>query len=414
MKHVRRHSVCGIDPAVLKELAAGYGVQFLSLLFLIMQNLVLPILIGTEEFGRLTFVLASSALLYSFYDNGYNLLVMRKRELGAAFMRCKTELFVLAGLSYLAIWTVTGGEDMLTPILVLPHAFMMTWFSYVMHMLLSNRRMRDAALFSLVFVALGFSLPLAFVNVGVPVVYAPICSVTVAFMAARFMFSDMRLAMHFKRSLQPLRRGLRYRWGLFQKQAQISISTIVDSLVVWGGVYVITQAYGYHEGAIYRVAMSILALMTQTIPVFKPTFLRLSRRTQGFARLTVLASLVVLAVGAAQWTFVWLAGEWILEMLFPSISAGVFGILVVLALLPAMKVILELQSVMLDVYNALSVLLWNIVVSILIALVAFMFHQGIEVLLAFYFSLCMLNLVVLFRANQTRHSSRKDEKIDHG
>ena len=134
-----------IDLAALKELTAGYGVQVLSLSLLIMQNLVLPILIGTEEFGRLTFVLASSALLYSFYDNGYNLLVMRKHELGAAFMRCKTELFVLAGMGYLAIWSVTGGEDMLTPILVLPHAFMMTWFSYVMHLLLSKRRMRSGS-----------------------------------------------------------------------------------------------------------------------------------------------------------------------------------------------------------------------------------------------------------------------------
>ena len=79
-----------------------------------------------------------------------------------------------------------------------------------------------------------------------------------------------------------------------------------------------------------------------------------------------------------------------------------------------MKVILELETVLLDVYNALSVLLWNIVGSILIAFVAFMFYQGIEVLLAFYSSLCLLNLVALFRANQTRRSLRRDEEIDLG
>ena len=414
MKHARRHSIRAIDPAVLKELAAGYGVQFLSLLFLIVQNLVLPILIGTEEFGRLSFVLASSALLYSFYDNGYNLLVMRKRELGAAFMRCKTELFALTALGYLAIWALTGGEDLVTPILVLPHAFVMTWYSYYMHVLLSERRMRAAAHFSLAFVALGFTLPLAFVSIGLPVMYAPVCSVTLAFAVARVLLSDMRLAKHFKRSLQPLRWGLRYRWALFLKQAQISIGTIVDSLVVWGGVYVITQAYGYNEGAIYRVAMSVLALMTQTIPIFKPTFLRLSRQTQGFARLTVVASLVGLGVGAAQWIFVWVAGEWILEFFFQGIAADIFTILIVLPLLPAMKVIIELQTVLLDFYNALSLLLLNILGSILIACAAILFHQGIEVLLVFYASFCLLNLVALFRVNQTRRSPRRDENIEHG
>lgn len=409
-----RQSRNAIDLAVLKELVAGYGVQVLSLLLLIIQNLVLPILIGTEEFGRLSFMLASSALLYSFYDNGYNLLVMRKRDLGAAFMRCKTELFALAALGYLLVWFLAGGEDMLTPILVLPHAFMMTWYSYYLHLLLSERRMREAVLFSLVFVAIGFTLSLVFVSIGVPVVYAPVCSVILTFVVAQVMLSDMRLAMHFKRSLQPLRRRLRYRLRLFLKQALISICTIVDSLVVWGGVYVITQAFGYHEGAIYRVAMSVLALMTQTIPVFKPTFLRLSRRTQGFAQLTVISILVVLAFGAAQWVFVWVAGEWILEFFFQSIAADIFAILIALALLPAMKVIMELQTVLLDVYNDLSVLLVNIMGSIVVACATFLYHQGIEVLLAFYASFCLLNMVALFQVNQTRRSPRRDEDIEFG
>lgn len=391
-----------VEREYLLEMLLGYAFQFLSIFVLILQNLVLPNIIGMEKFGVLAYVMASSYILFSFYDNGYNLLVIRKKDTGTQFIRAKMEIFFFASILYFFVYVVVrvkGGQgNILSPFLVLPHAFLLIWISYLVHVLLAAQRMRDAALLSVFFAGFNFLLPLMAVWLRLPLIYAPLVAALCAIVTAQLAFNDLSVLTYLRRSFGGLRGGIRYRRGLFLKQMQISIGTIVDSLIVWGGVYSITQLLGYHEAAVFRVAMSVIALMTITIPVFKPTFMRLSRHARGFNRVITAALFVVLFVGLVQWGIVWLAGEWLLGLLFPQSSTDLYEVLLVLAPVAALKVILELQTVLLDSHNSLPTMFATIPgAAAITSIVMVALGPSFLLIVLFYMVLGLFNQFALLR-----------------
>jgi len=371
----------------------------LSIGLLLGQNLVLPLLIGTEEFGKLAFVLASSALLYAIYDHGYNLLIIRKQNFHVQFMLCKLELFAAFSVCYILFWLFSGSEQMLHPALVIPHALSMTIFTYVIYFLMAGGRMRQAALFSIVLALIGLLTPLLFVFTQVPIIFAPLVSTMTSLLIGVVFFRDLPILLFVRNfpKYATKRLGFRYRWRLFSKQAQISAGTIIDGLIVWSGVYFIALFQGPHEAAVFRISMSIITLMSQAIPIFKPTYLRLSRSTQNFMKLALFSGSAVLCVGLLQWAFLLFFGMPILLAVFTESAPDIFDVIMPLALVPALKVILELQTVLFDRRNLLSYQFWSVAIALPVTLGYAWKYQSIVAIFIFYLVLCLSNGGFLFR-----------------
>ncbi len=368
-----------------------------------MQNFLLPLLIGTDEFGLLAYMLASSALLYSLYDNGYNLLVMRKNKFQHVFMRCKIELFFLASIGYVLLWALNKNSDMISPFLVLPHAFLMIWYSYFNYTLLASRRMKQVAKLALVISAFSFFLPLLISKAGLPVIYAPLIAVGASLGLALLIFPELCLTLLVRDVFTAWRldlHGVGYRWALFLKQAQISVGAILNSLIVWAGVYIVAMTQGFHEAAAFRLTMSLLALMTLTIPFFKPSFLRLAQKSGDFIKLALVSSQIILLSGFAQLVIVYLVAETVLNWVFPDLAATIFALLMPLSLLPALSVMLELETVLLDRFNKLKTLLATCALSIMLVAPWALFFRSIALITVFYSVFCAANLAILIQSRK--------------
>jgi hypothetical protein len=273
---------------------------------------------------------------------------------------------------------------------ILLQALLCVFYTSAVNAELGAGRARRVVLFSLCNGALLLGIPVAFHFAALNMAYAPVVATALSLV---FAVSFRGLGWSLLRgSVQSTAR--RFHWTHFRrsfvKQGQLSFGTIVDAVLVWAGVVIAASAYGFEAGAIYRLVMSAVALLTQVIPMPKQALLRVARSAASQAWAGKYAAVLVLC-GALQVAAVYVAGRAGIARAFPAYVEYIYHGVLVLSPVAALKCILEIQTILYDRRNMLSRLIWNSLTAAVPGLVAGLLLDVFWGILAFYLAVVVLS-----------------------
>jgi hypothetical protein len=382
-------------PSWKVEVAFGYLLQIVSILLLLAQHFLLPLFLGLGEYGRLTFTIGCASLLFSGFDHGFNLLAVRKPKLGPYYLRNKLIFLVFTAFGFL--FYVKLGNPIFNTKIVVPvllQALFFVFYTYSINYEIAIGQIKRVVLFSLVNGVLLVLTPITFAATGIDIIYGPFSATVLSLL---LLVIVQRRGVKFRAYssiiLRPLRMG--HLRKSFIKQCYISFGTIIDATIVWLGVIVVAIHYGYETAAVYRIVMSAISLLTQTLPLPKQVLIRKARTTPTYFWAYRYIGMLVLA-GLAQVLVVYLLGKPVLSMMFPEkVDAIYYGVLL-LSPITILKTIFELQTILFDRANSLSWQFWNILIAIVPAIIVFTRQDVYWAILSFYLTLCLASVISFF------------------
>lgn len=377
-----------------EEVLMGYLVQIVSVLLMLAQHFMLPIFLGLEEYGRLAFTIGISSLLFSGFDYGYNLMMVRKPNLKYHYFASKFAFLLVAILIFIfyALMTPALGMEMILPVIIYSVCYIT--YTYFINSEIAQGRIKRVVTFSIISGSLLLLIPLLFFYSGIDILYAPVttqllsvaavvilCRKNIAFNRANRVFQVRLKSVH-------LRRGM-------VKQAQMSFGTIIEAMIIWLGVVLVTLYEGYEAAAVYRIVMSALSLMTQLLPVPKQVLIRMAR-SESSTSWAVRYLLVIILMGAAQIIGVYFLAEPVLAIIFPDTANAIFISVLIMSPTAALKAMFELETVVYDRYGRLPWLFWFGLIAIIPAVISFEILGIYWTVLIFYSALCLVSTSVMF------------------
>lgn len=387
-----------------REVVLGYLLQVSSAALLLAQHFALPVFLGMTDYGRMATLVGAASLLSVGYDHGYNLLVVRKHRLAWHYLAIKLALLSVACLGA-SVWAWADGR--VSPWLTAAaglHGLSFVLYTFYVHVDIAHGQVKRVLRYSLASGLLLLACPLALHAVSADVAYAPALggvlslALTVALRGTKVNGYGLACLWHMQLHFGHLRLTA-------VKQAQISIGTIIDGVIVWGGVILVSTTYGFEAAAVYRVAMSAVGLMTQALPLPKQVLLKVARQSADISWARRYA-LMLLAAGAAQAVAVALLGHAVLLYIVPVHADPIYHAVLMLSGVPALRATLELQTILHDRLNQLSCLAKSALASL--ALTAVLLREDIYLfVVAFYVLLCAMGArPLIFSSTRDLRSSR--------
>jgi hypothetical protein len=372
------------------DLSLGYLIQVTSLVLLLVQHFILPLLLGLRAYGEFVSVVGTASLLSIAFDHGYNLLTIRKPSIGCQYLRVKY-LFLAVTTSCVGLYFLISrdGDAAVLFFSAVFYAVIFVRYTYLIHLEIAVGRMRNVLALSLVNGLLLVASPTIFYLLNVPVYYAPALagglSLTVASVFLKSATAHNKVRSYSKTFDLPLR----YLGTTFVRQSQLAMGTIVDGVIVWGGVVAISLSYGFEQAAIYRITMSVIALMTQVIPMPKQVLLKAARHAIDVSWAGRFFAALAL-IGVLQALLVYFVGRPLLATLFPDNGIKLYEFVLLLAPVPALKATFELQTVLFDYAGRLSTMAWRVLLAATAAAAMLWALNGYAAILVFYAILCLL------------------------
>jgi hypothetical protein len=366
-----------------------------SILLLLAQHFLLPLFLGLGEYGRLTFTIGCASLLFSGFDHGFNLLAVRKPKLGPYYLRNKLTFLAFTTLCfffYIKLGKPIFQTKIIVPVLL--QALFFVFYTYSINYEIAIGKIKRVILFSLVNGVSLVLIPIIFATIGIDIIYGPFSATALSLLILMTVQKrSIKFGAYNSIILKPLR--ISHLRKSFIKQCYISFGTIIDAIIVWLGVIIITVHHGYEAAAVYRIVMSTISLLTQTLPLPKQVLIRRARTTLTYFWAYRYVGMLILA-GLTQMLTVYLLGRPVLSVMFPEkVEAIYYGVLL-LSPITILKTIFELQTILFDRANGLSWQFWNILIAIIPAIIVFTRQDMYWAILIFYLILCLASAISFF------------------
>lgn len=389
-----------------EEVVIGYIVQLVSVLLMLAQHFVLPVFLGLEEYGRLAFTIGMASLLFSAFDYGYNLLTVRRPHLSWHYLSAKLALLACASLVFI-FYALTSSEvepEIIFPVLV--YGFSYITYTYFVNCEIAHGRIKRVVYFSIISGSLLLINPLLFHYSDTNIMYAPATTMVVSVVVVIFLSRRESDLAGWKQIIKKKLRGNHLKKSAI-KQAQISFGTIIEALIIWLGIVLVSIYEGFEAAAIYRIVMSALSLMAQLLPVPKQVLIRLAKTRSDYTW-SIKYLLMIMFIGALQVLVVYLLAEMVIGLVFPDKVNIIYAGILIMAPAAALKATFELETVLFDRDNKLSFLFWFGLIAIIPTIGGFVFFGVYWAVLIFYTTLCFVSTIVLFSLPRTKIQA--DEK----
>jgi hypothetical protein len=390
------------------ELTLGYALQVVSLGLLMAQHLLLPIYLGLAKYGLVSLVVGSAGLLHSAYDHGFNLLTVRKPAQRRHYLAFKYALFAILAAVFVTVALVTRNPEPAIAVAAVVYGAAFVIYTQWSYHQVALGNLRLVVRMAVVQGILTVSMPILLDASGLSVVYAPpvamVASLLVTAIVGRGASGRALARASAELIRMPIAPGHIAR--AFVKQAQISLGTILDGMVVGFGVLLVVRYAGLEAGGAFRVVMSLVALLTLVIPMPKHVLLKNARKTRS-TRWGWRYAAGIVGVGALQVIGIRLLGRFVIGQVAPGAVEAVYAGIVVLAPVAALKALFELETILHDVRNRLSRLPPTILVATPVAGLALALTNVYGAILTFYITLTAAAAVTLMwrGANISRPSA---------
>ena len=143
-----------------KDLAYGYLIQLISIGALLSQHFFLPLILGFEEYGKLTITLAIGSILFSAFDHGYNLLGTKNKTLQETYHFYKLIILSLASSSWLIYDGITKHNIEIETVCGITYALGFVIYTSKVYSDISKGRMRQATTASIFFGLASLIIPI--------------------------------------------------------------------------------------------------------------------------------------------------------------------------------------------------------------------------------------------------------------
>lgn len=375
-------------------LTQGYISQIISVLILLSYNLLLPILLGLELYGQLVYVSASTYLIVALFDHGYNLLAI-KNQRNIYYLKQKLSL-TLVFLLFYSIYFLLAKPEIKLPlyylIIIIAQTILHVLYTYSVHLQIANKRNDLFMKSSLINGGALLLVPILFYGFGFDIRLAPLFTIALSLLAIcifnKNSFSDFSLRIGTRK--QPLKRKVKYLFLNSILQLKLSFGVVIDNLIVWAGVIYISDYGSYEYAASYRICMSIVSFLVLLLPMHKQSAYKaiIENKSDLWLKKYVLI-LVSFSMIMIVCVFIW--GEQILHLLYPSDFSVIYQALTILVFSIPLKVILDLQIFVLNKHKNLDSIVKSSIYSGVISICGLYFLNMYQMIVIFYTVLVIAN-----------------------
>lgn len=250
----------------------GYITQIINLFVLLSTNLLLPLLIGIEDYGKIIYVYSFTYLLLSFFDDGMNsMLLTGKHTIEFVFVFKNIFLIILA-MPFL-FYGILFFNNMKLLIAIFIQNFFYSFYTLLVSWQIVKEK-KNILIFSSInyFIAM-FFMPLFFAYFYNDFLeFVPFLSFLIMMLFVYFINHLDGLEFDIKKVKKILGKiSIILLIRVFINQLQLSAKLLFFGVLLWGSIIFLKQ-YGTTEGlGSFRVAISLIIMIAMLIPIHRQT-----------------------------------------------------------------------------------------------------------------------------------------------